>query len=435
MNTELEDGLENSVLSRSSLTAFLAFGAAAICIIVLATIVQISGAVVAQGNLSAASQTKSISHPIGGTLARVVVKEGQFVRRGDVLMEFETNVTAATAERSGDNLAALAARKERLEAELSGSSRANFDKTPASSADRAGEEAVARERKLFEARRASTSAQNAMLSARRNQLEAEIAGLRSRVASVRTQKALLAPELAGLRQLYKEDLVTINRLNEMERSDVALRGEIATLEANIQQSMARISEINREMGYNNFAARSMAGQELTQVVTELGEGELRLVNATDVLDRASIRAPQDGVVDSIAFITPGSAIPPGQPILRIVPSNDALIAEVRVAPGDIDQVKVGQTVKLKFSTVQASQTPEFDGTVQFVSPDLSEDPRTGQQYYTVRVATADKSFDKKIFKKAAVGLPVEAYIQTESMSFMRYIFKPLMDQISRAFKQ
>lgn len=422
-----------AVNGKTSLRAFMAIGAAFIGVLLLGTVVQISGAVIAPGNLSAASQTKSISHPVGGTLARILVKEGQHVKRGDVLLEFDTNVTAAAAEQSGENRVALAARKDRLEAELAGTGRAEFSTAAAAPGDPAAQEAIARERKLFAARQASTGAQNAMLAARRSQLEAEIAGLRSRVAALRTQKALLAPELSGLRQLYKEGLVTINRLNEIERSDVSLRGEIGTLEAGIRQSQARISEINREIGYNSHNIRSMAGQELNQVVSELGESELRAVNANDVLDRSSVRAPQDGLVDSIAFITPGSAVPPGQPILRIVPSNDSLIAEVRVSPNDIDQVKIGQPVRLKFSSVQTS--PEADGRVQFVSPDRTEDPRTGQPYYLVRIAALDGALSQAAFRNIGVGLPVEAYIQTEALSFMHYIFKPLLDQIGKAFRQ
>lgn len=430
---DIADDFDIETDGRSSARAFTAIGAALVGVLLLGTVVQISGAVIAPGNLSAASQTKSVSHPSGGTLARILVKEGQHVRRGDVLLEFETNVSAAAAEQSGENLVALAARKDRLEAELAGSARADFRTATAKPGDPAIQEAVARERKLFEARQASAGAQNAMLAARRNQLEAEITGLRSRVAALRKQKALLEPELMGLRQLYKEELVTINRLNEIERSDVSLRGEIGTLEASIRQSQARIAEINREIGYNSHNVRSMAGQELNQVVSELGEGELRMVNAHDVLTRSSIRAPQDGHVDSIAFITPGSAVPPGQPILRIVPSNDSLIAEVRVSPTDIDQIKIGQHVRMKFSSVQA--TPEIDGAVQFVSPDRTEDPRTGQPYYLVRISALNGGLDKAAFKKAAVGLPVEAYIQTEAMSFMHYIFKPLLDQIGKAFRQ
>lgn len=428
----LEDG-DIAMDSRTSLRAFIAIGTAFIGVLLLGTVVQISGAVIAPGNLSAASQTKSVSHPGGGTLARILVKEGQRVRKGDVLLEFDTNVSAAAAETSGESRVALAARKDRLEAELAGAGRAEFRTAAAAASDPAANEAITRERKLFEARRASAGAQNAMLAARRSQLEAEITGLRSRVASLRRQKALLAPELSGLRQLYKEGLVTINRLNEIERSDVSLRGEIGTLEASIQQSQARIAEINREIGYNNHNVRSVAGQELNQVVSELGESELRAVNANDVLDRSTIRAPQDGLVDSIAFITPGSAVPPGQPILRIVPTNDSLIAEVRVSPNDIDQVKIGQRVRLKFSSVQTS--PEADGRVQFVSPDRTEDPRTGQPYYLVRIAADDGALRQAAFRNIGVGLPVEAYIQTEALSFMHYIFKPLLDQIGKAFRQ
>jgi HlyD family secretion protein len=189
------------------------------------------------------------------------------------------------------------------------------------------------------------------------------------------------------------------------------------------------------MGLYRQTLRTSAGQELNQVVTALGEGRLRTVDAQDALERATIRAPQDGLVDSIAFVTPGSAVPAGQPILRIVPSNDNLVAEVRVSPGDIDQVRVGQPVRLLFSSLQAARTPEVEGTVRFISPEKIDDPRTGQPYYRVHVAGYRGKLRYAGGAQLANGMPVEAYITTESRSFMSYLLKPILDQIERAFTQ
>ena len=422
-------------MKRRERLAFVSVTLTVAGIIALSTVVQVAGAVIAQGSLSAASQTKSVSHPTGGVLARVLVNDGQRVRRGEVLLQLDTSVAEASAESSAENVSALAARRQRLEAELAGSSRSTFDAAQLGGNNPADQSAIERERQLFEARRAENGEQIGMLVARRHQLEAEIAGFRSRITAARRQQALLAPELQGLRELYEQELVTINRLNEIERSDVALRGEIASLEANIRQSQARISETQREIGYYRQTLRSSAGQELNQVVTELGAGQLRRVDADDALERATIRAPQDGLVDSIAFVTPGSAIPPGQAILRIVPSGDALIAEVRVSPNDIDQVRIGQSVRLRFSALQAAATPEISGSVTFVSPERTEDPRTGQSYYRVRVAGDSGPLRQVLGAQLSNGMPVEAYIATEARSFMSYLLKPIIDQISRAFVQ
>lgn len=406
-----------------------------VAVIALSTFVEVAGAVIAPGSLSVATQTKSVSHPTGGVLSRIVVRDGQRVRRGQILVQLDTNVSETSADISAESLTALAARRDRLEAELAGRPRAAFAIGAVSPTNAVARTSVARERQLFEARQAENGAQIAMLVARRRQLEAEITGFQSRIASLRGQQALLAPELRGLRELYEQELVTINRLNEIERSDVTLRGEIATMEANIRQSHARIAETQREMNMYRQSLRSSAGQELNQVVAALGEGRLRSVDADDALERATIRAPQDGLVDSIAFVTPGSAVPAGQPILRIIPSSDNLIAEVRVSPNDIDQVRIGQRVRLRFSSLQAAKTPEVDGSVTFVSPERTDDPRTGQPYYRVRVASYRGSLRHVGGAQLSNGMPVEAYISTESRSFMSYLLKPILDQIERAFTQ
>ncbi|MCZ8134987.1 MAG: HlyD family type I secretion periplasmic adaptor subunit [Porphyrobacter sp.] len=432
---DADDILPQSGLKQRSRLAYLSIGITVATITALSTVVTVAGAVIAPGNLSASSQTKLITHPTGGVLSDLLVADGQRVSEGQVLLRLDTNVAQTTAAVSADGVAALAARRKRLEAELTGAGNAQFATIDGVDRDPAIRTSIAREQELFQARRAETEAQVGMLAARLRQLEAEITGHRSRIASLRNQQSLLAPELEGLRKLYQQELVTINRLNEIERSDVVLRGEIAAAEASIRQAQARMTETSREISYARQNLRTSAGQELNQVVTELGEGRLRLVDAGDALERATIRSPQSGVVDSVAYVTPGSFVPPGQTILRIVPDQDKLLAEVRVNPADIEQVRVGQDVRLRFSTLQLEKSPEILGTVAFVSPERVEDPQTGQPYFRVKIDSSTQKLNA-IGKTALVnGMPLEAYISTGEQSLMSYLLKPLIDQIRKAFTQ
>jgi HlyD family secretion protein len=422
-------------LKRRSRNAYASVGVTMVMLVALSTVVTVSGAVIAPGSLSSSSQTKSLTHPTGGILSELLVADGERVAEGEVLLRLDTNVAQTSAVVSSDDVAALAARRERLEAELNGAGGADFAAIEEDQANPAVRTSIAREQELFEARRAENEAQVGMLAARRRQLEAEIAGHRSRIGSLRRQQSLLAPELEGLRQLYQQELVTINRLNEIERSDVVLRGEIASAEASIRQAQARIIETSREMSLSRQNLRTSAGQELNQVVSQLGEGRLRLVDAGDALERATIRAPQSGLVDSVAYVTPGSFVPPGQTILRIVPDDDKLLAEVRVNPGDIDQIRIGQDVRLRFSTLQSESSPEIRGTVAFISPERNEDPQTGQPFFRVRIDSSGGDLHA-IGQTALVnGMPLEAYISTGEQSLMSYLLKPFLDQIRKAFTQ
>lgn len=432
---DAEDMPTDDKLVRRSRLAYASVGLTAAMIVALSTVVTVSGAVIAPGSLSAASQTKLLTHPSGGVLSELMVSDGQKVTEGQVLLRLDTNVAQTSAAVSSDSVSALAARRKRLEAELTGAIGADFAALDTEIDSPALGVAVARERALYEARRAESEAQVGMLMARLRQLDAEIAGYRSRIESLRRQRSLLAPELAGLRQLYQQELVTINRLNEMERSDVVIRGEIAAAETSIRQAQARMTETHREIGLARQNLRTSAGQELNQVVTELGEGRLRLVDAGDALERATIRAPQSGIVDSVAYVTPGSFVPPGQTILRIVPDNDKLLAEVRVDPSDIEQVRIGQDVRLRFSTLQSESSPEIHGRVAFISAERSEDPQTGRPFFRVKIDSDGDDLDA-IGKTALVnGMPLEAYISTGEQSLMSYLLKPFIEQIRKAFTQ
>jgi HlyD family secretion protein len=435
---DLYDGdipLPETRLQRRSRVAYASVGVTLAMLVALSTVITVSGAVIAPGSLSSSSQTKLITHPTGGILAELLVSDGERVAEGEVLLRLDTNVAETSAVVSSDSVAALTARRERLQAELNGAGGADFAAINDGIGNPAIRISVARERELFQARRAENDARVGMLTARRGQLEAEIAGHRSRIASLRRQQSLLAPELEGLRQLYQQELVTINRLNEIERSDVVLRGEIASADASIRQAQARIAETSREISLSRQNLRTSAGQELNQVVSELGEGRLRLVDAGDALERATIRAPQAGLVDSVAYFTPGSFVPPGQTILRIVPDNDKLLAEVRVNPGDIDEIRIGQDVRLRFSSLQSESSPEIRGTVAFISPERNEDPQTGQPFFRVRIDSNGDDLDA-IGETALVnGMPLETYISTGEQSLMSYLLKPFLDQIRKAFTQ
>ena len=152
------------------------------------------------------------------------------------------------------------------------------------------------------------------------------------------------------------------------------------------------------------------------------------------MKRIDIRAPQDGMVHQSTVHTVGGVITPGEAIMLIVPEADALTVEAKLAPQDIDQVRVGQSAGLRFSAFNQRTTPELEGTVSRVSADLATDQRTGASYYVVRIALSEKEIARLEGLRLVPGMPVEAFIRTGERTVLSYVAKPFMDQLNRSFR-
>ena len=161
----------------------------------------------------------------------------------------------------------------------------------------------------------------------------------------------------------------------------------------------------------------------------------RKVAAEDQLRRIDIRAPISGIVHEMNVHTVGGVISAGEQLMLVVPAADQLTVESRVAPQDIDQVRIGQTASLRFSAFSQRTTPEITGTVSRVSADVTTEQRTGATYYTARIAIDPSEISRLGDVKLLPGMPVEAFIKTGDRTVGSYLTKPLYDQIARAFRE
>ena len=388
-----------------------------------ASTTQIAGALIAQGSVVVDSNVKKIQHPTGGVVGKLNVQDGDRVKAGDILVQLDDTVTRANLAIVTKGLDELGARKARLEAERDGAESVTFPKELLA---RAGEPsvavAVANERKLFELRRSARLGQKAQLKQRITQLQDEIKGLTAQQDAKAREIALIGKELEGVRELWKNNLVQITRLTALERDGARLEGERGQLVASVAQAKGNY---NSNTGFTNKVRAS----------TDNGEYVERKVAAEDLLKRIDLRAPQDGTVLESKVHTVGGVIPAGDTIMLIVPGSDNLLVEAKVSPHDIDQLQIGQSAVLRFSAFNLRTTPEINGTITRVSADTTTDQRTGQSYYTTRIAMTKSEIARLGDVKLIPGMPVEAFVQTGERSVLSYLTKPLQDQFMRAFRE
>jgi membrane fusion protein, type I secretion system len=401
-----------------------------------ASTTQIAGALIAQGSIVVDSNVKKVQHPTGGVVGKLNVQDGDRVKAGDILVQLDDTITRANLAIVTKGLDELGARKARLEAERDGTESVSF---PANLLAR-GEEpsvsvAVANERKLFELRRSARLGQKAQLKQRISQLQDEILGLSAQQEAKAREITLINKELEGVRELWKNNLVQITRLTALERDGARVEGERAQLVASVAQAKGKITETELQIIQIDQDLSSEVAKDMREVDAKFGEFVERKVTAEDQLKRIDLRAPQDGIVLESKVHTVGGVVPAGDTIMQIVPESDNLLVEAKVNPHDIDQVQIGQSAVLRFSAFNLRTTPEINGTITRVSADTATDQRTGQTYYTTRIAMTKSEIARLGDIKLIPGMPVEAFVQTGERTVMSYLMKPLQDQFMRAFRE
>jgi HlyD family secretion protein len=401
-----------------------------------ASTAEISGALIAPGSIVVESNVKKVQHPTGGVVGEVRARDGDLVKAGDVVVRLDDTVTKASLAIVTKNLDGLWARAARLQAEQQGLDQVAFPKMLLDRADDPDVRTViASETKLFEVRVNGRVGQKAQLRERITQLNEEIAGLAAQEKAKDQEIALVEKELAGVRDLYEKHLVQISRLTTLERDAARLNGERAQYIASRAQAKGKITETELQIIQVDKDMVSDVSKDLRETNDKIGEFVERKVTAEDQLRRVDIRAPQDGMVLQSTVHTVGGVITAGDAIMMIVPQTDDLQVEAKVNPQDIDKLQIGQKTLLRLSAFNQRTTPELNGVVSRVSPDVTTEQRTGQSYYTIRVSMPPGEIARLGEAKLIPGMPVEAFVQTGDRTLMSYLVKPLSDQLMRAFRE
>ena len=427
--------------ARSSIRLHLIVGLAVVVILAgglggWASTAEISGALIAPGSIVVDSNVKKVQHPTGGVVGEVLARDGDIVKAGDVVVRLDDTVTKASLAIVTKNLDGLWARAARLQAEQQGLSKIVF---PAMLLDRIDDpdvkNIIASETKLFEVRTTGRIGQKAQLRERITQLNEEIAGLTAQEKAKDQEIALVEKELVGVTSLYDQHLVQISRLTTLQRDAARLNGERAQFIASRAQAKGKITETELQIIQVDKDLVSDVSKDLRETNDKIGEFVERKVTAEDQLRRTDIRAPQDGMVEQSTVHTVGGVITAGDAIMMIVPQADALSVEAKVNPQDIDKLQIGQKTLLRLSAFNQRTTPELNGVVIRVSPDVTTDQRTGQSYYTIRVSMPPDEVARLGEVKLIPGMPVEAFVQTGDRTMLAYLIKPLRDQLMRAFRE
>jgi HlyD family secretion protein len=395
-----------------------------------------AGAVVAPGLFVIDSNLKKIQHQTGGIVAHLPVKEGDHVKAGDLVLRLDETVTKANLQIVVSQLDQLMARQARLEAERDGTSQITY---PADLLARANvpdiATTLAAESRLLDSRKSQREGQRSQLLKRVEQLREEISGISAQAKSREEQIQFLNRELVGVRDLFKRNLVPITRVMPLEREAANMAGQRGQFLASKAQAEGKIAETELQLLQLSIDLQTEVGKELREVQAKVSELLERKIAAEDQLKRVDIRSPIEGFVHQLTVHTVGGVISPAEPAMLIVPFNEELQIEARVAQSDIDQLFIGQKATVKVQAGNQRTTPEITGTVSRIAADITREQQTGAVYYTIRITTPQSERAKLGDLKILSGMQAETFLQTAERTPFQYLMKPLMDQFHRAFKE
>ena len=405
----------------------------------------VSGAVILMGQVEAETRDQVVEHVEGGTVSEILVRNGDLVAKGDQVLRFDDTALRSEETMLDAERVELAARHARLQAEFRDAGRIDWypELSKRAEHDAGVREVMAGQERLFQARVAARRAEATRLGERIGQTREQIKGLEAQASAVDQQHASLVGELAGKRTLYDEGLLRLDHLLALERETQRLEGQLGTISASIASARGLISELEVSIVQIDTRQIEEAESEARQVQARGNQVRERLAAVRERLARLVVRAPVAGEVFDMAVFTPREVVLPGEPILRIVPEDAALVVLARLAPINVDQVYPGQEAVLRFSAFPARTTPTFEGRLTRVSGQAVLDEQTGLSWYEVEIVILaprggrDASLAGNPADSLALtpGMPVEVHIRTGDRSPLSYLAKPLTDFFSRAFRE
>ncbi|NEU13476.1 HlyD family type I secretion periplasmic adaptor subunit [Methylobacterium sp. BTF04] len=400
----------------------------------------LAGAIVTSGSFVTTGQNKTLQHLEGGVIREILVKEGDVVEPGQVLLVLDDTTPKVELRRLTLRHDRLSAVETRLRAEGLEASEITFPpELLAKASDPDVSSVIAHQTLTFQARRKSLDSDVAILRDGITALDQKIKGTRVQRDAMTRQIKLFEQELEGKMALLNAGLVRRSEVLALQRAHANALGEIGRLDGDIGDAQERITRIREQIqGARNTAVKTVT-EQLHETLAEQNDVRERIRSAQGVLGRIAVTAPVAGIVVKLRYHTAGGVVEAGKSIMEIVPSQGDLVIEAHVRPQDIDHVRRGQSAGVRLTALSQRITPMVGGQVIYVSADALPDDRRGSagsgDTYIARIRLDPIEAASLRHFSPTPGMPAEVYIKTTERTFLEYLIKPLKDSMTRAFRE
>ncbi|MEQ1766815.1 MAG: HlyD family type I secretion periplasmic adaptor subunit [Methylotenera sp.] len=388
------------------------------------------------GTVTVETNKKAIQHANGGTIDEILVKEGDVVKAGDVLVRINSVQASADAEMARVQYFTARTTEARLLAERDGKAVIEF---PAElngvKDDPRVADNISMQKQLFSSRRSAKQSELAAINESIAGLVAQNKGLEESKNNKQQQLQFLKEQLDGVRDLAKEGFVPHNRLLDMEQSYAQINSAISEDIGNIGRTKQQILELKLKYQQTSQEYQKEVRTQLADVQKEADSLANRLSGLDYSLQNVLVKAPVDGTVIGMKVFTKGGVVAPGFTMMDIVPAADSLIVEGRLPVHLIDKVHTDLDVELIFSAFNQNTTPHIPGIVKQISADRFVDDRTGEPYYKLFAAVTPEGMKQVASLKIRAGMPVELFVKTGERTMMNYLLKPVIDRFKMTMSE
>jgi len=395
--------------------------------------------VMVPGVVMVAENRKAVQPVSGGRIARLDVREGQYVRRGQVLVVLDDTSARALRDNLLHQRFEARTSQSRLLAERDDLPGVIFQEEPVNTATVADpqfmSELRAAEQQLFLSRRVSRQQETTAIRSAIDGMTAQISGAQAMADNYQSQWQLLRQQIQRLRPLAEQGYVATNRLSELERQCYQLSGARQQESSNIARLQQQRTELQYTLAQRNSDYQKEIHGQLIDIQNIQQDLSQRLRAAEYELDNTVITAPASGLVVGLALHTEGGVVGSGQVLMEIVPDKQPLQIAAQLPVNLIDKVSPGAQAELLFTAFNQSTTPRINGRITLVGADQLQNPATDQPYYALYIRVEGENNDFINTFNVRPGMPVEAFIRTGERSLFNYLFKPLSDRLKPAFTE
>ncbi len=399
-------------------------------IILWASVAEIDELTRGEGKVIPSQQLQVIQNLEGGIVSEILVKEGDHVQKGQVLLKIDDKNFASSYGESRLRYVELKAKSMRLEAEANAQ--------PFEIALEMNEEMqkqIVYEKSLYDSNQEQLSKTFQILNEQIKQKENELTELESKVSQLQNSYNLVKKEVEIMEPLVKKGLVSEIEFLQLKRQTNNIQGELQTTRLAIPRVQSAILEVKSKRGEAELNFKNRAKKELNETVAEMSRLHEVHTSLEDRVQRTLVRAPVDGTIKQLLVNTVSGVVRPGMDILEIVPTEDTLLVEAKIKPSDVAFLRLGLDATVKFTAYDFSIYGGLKGKLVFISADTITNDR-GESYYLVHIKT-DKNHLGTPEKPLAlmVGMTTTVDILTGKKTVLDYLLKPILKAKQNALRE